>query len=357
MSLIIEIENPNENSEAKFYRTMELLAKATKVDFKLHNHSKSEPTPYKSLRQLADGISEDVEKRLYLLWREIVTKWLQVEVRKASGDDEEIKLDGRILIDPKSGKRLTKAQWKKIQKQLTDAFKYIYGDTNDALLRRAVALGRIVQQLDPNKRTTTPYAKLPVEQEAGAVDQKKIYDNILDYGDIHTGDLITDITNRNRRAVSELIMNGYRDGMTPRQLRDSLFDEFSTLNRDWRRIAETETAINFNNGYLQTELDETEEERVFMIGISGAGACEFCASQINDNVVVLLENPPASGDTVVVEGTSYTAIWPGKNNFGRKRANWWISAGNQHPHCRCTWTRYYPEVERYASKLRAATGT
>jgi len=106
------------------------------------------------------------------------------------------------------------------------------------------------------------------------------------------------------------------------------------MNRDWRRIAETETANNFNNGYLIGELESNKEKHIFMQGISGGGSCSFCSSEINNRIVVLLDAPPATGDdSITIDGETYTAIWPGKNNFGRKRADWWVSAGTQHPHC------------------------
>ena len=152
-------------------------------------------------------------------------------------------------------------------------------------------------------------------------------------------------------------MQGYQDRISNSELEDNLFEEFSTLNRDFRRIAETETATNFNNGYLIGELEEAtdNDEVIFMQGISGAGACSFCSTEINNRIVVLLKEPPATGgDTVVVKGQTFTAIWPGKNNFGRKRAQWWVSAGTQHPHCRCSWIRVGDVTNEYISRLRAA---
>ena len=89
-----------------------------------------------------------------------------------------------------------------------------------------------------------------------------------------------------------------------------------------------------------------------MQGISGAGACDWCRTHVDGQVVVVLQGPPASGETVTVDGKEYIAIWPGKNNFGRKRANWWVASGSQHPHCRCTWTEYDLRIGEYAKKLR-----
>lgn len=357
MSLLIEIENPTVKPMAKFMKAMTLLSKATKVEFTLGNQATEEPSPYKSVRQHAENTSKVVEDRLYLLWSEMIKTWLGLTLEKAVGDQLPFKLNGKILLNPKSGKPLTRAQWKVIQKDLTKMFTWMYGDTQENLVRRAVALGKIVQQLDPDKRIVAPVKSLALDSMAQTVDQSDVFQNTLSWGEIHTGELITDVTARSRKRIVETIQQAYQDGKTPKQLQNDLFDQFSVLNRDWRRIAETETASNFNDGYLLTELENKgDAEYMYMIGISGGGACAFCASHVNDHVVVLLESSPG-GDSITIDGKDYTAIWPGKSNAGRKHADWWVASGVQHPHCGCTWTRYYPEIEKYTRKLRSATAT
>jgi hypothetical protein len=78
-----------------------------------------------------------------------------------------------------------------------------------------------------------------------------------------------------------------------------------------------------------------------------------------DHVVVLLPGPPPDGDTVIINGTPYEAIWPGKTNAGRTRPEWWVAAGSQHPHCRCTWTRTFEDEEfkQMESEFWAAAGS
>ena len=66
--------------------------------------------------------------------------------------------------------------------------------------------------------------------------------------------------------------------INPTPEREKLYDQFGGMNRDWRRIAETEIGNALNNGQLLTELDrkKPDEEYVFMKGISAAGACPWC---------------------------------------------------------------------------------
>ncbi len=127
------------------------------------------------------------------------------------------------------------------------------------------------------------------------------------------------------------------------------------MNKDWRRIAETEIGSNVNNGQLITELNRSSEEYIFMKGVSSPDACKWCATQVNDKVVILMDLPPESGDDqMIVDGKTYPVIWPGKDNVGRKRADWWVSAGVQHPHCRCSWVHYTPGFEDWNKELSDA---
>jgi hypothetical protein len=180
--------------------------------------------------------------------------------------------------------------------------------------------------------------------------------HLLDRANIHTGELIQEITDRERRAVAEMILRGYDEKWSTRQLEDELFQEFSTQNRDWRRVAETETAINFNNGYLSAEYEAAGGETAFVMGVSGGDACDFCRAFVDGKVAVLLDSAPSGDDDqVTIDGSVHTAIWPGKNNFGRKKADWWV-ATTIHPHCRCTWVRYDPMFEDTWKKIKAKFG-
>lgn len=355
--MIIEIHEPKVNPELKFMKALFTLSKATGIKFEMEHKGHTEPTPYQALRDLDAEVKKEIEDGLMRVFREIVVKWLHLSIEKAKGDDP-FKLKGKTYINPKTGRALTVREWKSIQRDMTKIFGALYDDQQEALTKKALALGKVLEQMNPDDRITTPLDDLNLDSFITSIESDDMYRNIMQWADLHTGELIQDMTGRSRRAVVNTIMQGYQDGWTSRKLQTELFDKFSDLNRDWRRIAETETATNFNNGYLITEAGtRVTDEPIYMKGLSGAGACDFCISHVNNQVVVLLDDAPAGGDSITIDGKSYTAIWPGKNNFGRKRANWWVSSGSQHPHCRCTWTRYYAEIEDYEKKLRAALET
>ncbi len=351
--ITIEIINPLENPDMKFAKGLAALSKATGKHIHLDEESKAEPTPYTALRELGDQVFQNVEEGLSEIWAEIKRKWFKAEMIKAV---QVYKLNGKTFLNPKTGKPLTLKEWKVIQKDLERVFGKLYESQQDAMINQAVAMGKILRNMDAAVRITVPLAALGVDTFSQIVSQSDEYQNIINWANVHTGELIQEVTNRSRKQIVEMIMQGYQDKVTPRQLEAKLFDKMSDLNKDWRRIAETETATNFNNGYLQATLEQRAEETtpIYMLGISGAGACEFCRTYVDGQIFVLLQSAPDGGETVIIEGKEYVAIWPGKNNFGRKRADWWVSSGTIHPHCRCSYTEYDMRIAAYEKKLREA---
>jgi len=367
--IIIEIHNPEDKAEQKLRAVVEALSKALKVPAEVaHNHTeKTEPTPYPALQELSDILRDQVRAGLQRVLTEITTKWLRLDVAKGMGDhfdefrkavgDDPFILNGTTYINPSTGQALTRAEWEVIAHDLDSVFGYLFGEVEQSLVLRAMALGKILQGMPVEDQISKTYTDLKpaVDAEVKKLTADEVYRNIRDFSEVHTGELIQDISDSARRAVVSSILDAQKNRLTARETERKLFDTFSTLNRDWRRIAETETATNFNNGYLVAEKVTSPDEFVFMRGVSGPGACTFCATHINGRIVVLLDAAPSGGDdTIEVDGTRYTAIWPGKNNFGRKAREWWVAAGTQHPHCRCTWTRYTPGMKKYYDMLDAA---
>ena len=120
-------------------------------------------------------------------------------------------------------------------------------------------------------------------------------------------------------------------------------------------IASTETATNVNNAFLATEIQKNKKSGVdysYVQGISGgARVCPWCRSHVDGKVFVVVDRAPNSGDRITIDGKAWTAIWPGKSNYGRNRANWWVASGAQHPHCNCSFVTYVQGFDQYYDKL------
>ncbi|PJA24969.1 MAG: hypothetical protein COX57_05775 [Alphaproteobacteria bacterium CG_4_10_14_0_2_um_filter_63_37] len=124
-------------------------------------------------------------------------------------------------------------------------------------------------------------------------------------------------------------------------LQSEMQDRLAILNRDWRRVAVTETGRNINEGFISTLQPGTKVKRIEAY----IGVCPFCQS-LNNRVftVVSPSEPRKDGET---------QVWAGKTNVGRyaapnqrvggqliprsKDEMWWAAAGVQHPHCRGAW--------------------
>ena len=311
-----------------------------------------EKSPWRAHREYEERAIRVVSDRLLALFLEIRRKWLHLpgEFHKAAGE-ELFRLNGRIFISPKTGKPLTVKQWNEVVRSLGEAVARIFRDQPDALVRRALLLGKVLQGMAYEARTEANLADLRPERK---IPDDEAWWRALTFGQQHVGELLVDLSSQARKDISSTILGAIQNRRTPRQLEIDLFDRFAELNRDWRRIAETEIADAVTSGMLLSEEETRREgETIFMIGISAPDACAECLARINRKVVVLVPDSVPSG-YVKVDGVEYEAIWPGKTNIGRSAGSYW-STIPLHPHCRCSWTRYYPEMKELLGLSKSIT--
>lgn len=172
-------------------------------------------------------------------------------------------------------------------------------------------------------------------------------DAVMAYGNARCAEQVVELAASARQKLKKVIMEHTFQKMngdpaaSPQDLQAKLFDEFATLNRDWRRIALTEAGENANQGMIATLTPGSRVKRLEQY----KGACPFC-KRIDGVVmeVVPSDAPDKDGDK---------QVWIGKTNIGRSAAArkkvgdalierlpselWWIASGVQHPHCRGSW--------------------
>ena len=310
-----------------------------------------ETSPYRSVRQYEKRILSDVDGRMFVVCRDFIQNYLKLKVNEKQLKLElqkakDFKLGGKVYINPKSRKPLTKEEWDTIRKSLDIAFSFVYDKaTEESLTRKAVTLGKILTTMHTDM--SLDMFKLNAEAQ---IDYSFI-ENEIAFAEQHAGELITGLTdNAKKRVISEIIQ-GQREQIGPRELETRLFRTYINVNRDWRRIAQTEMANNINSGYVLTELNKGTK---YLQGISGSTACPFCKEHVDGQVVVIGEEPNSTGfvfDKTLDREVPY--VWPGKSNYGRSMRDWWVSSGAQHPNCRCAWQNYEPGFEEYDDKLEA----
>lgn len=301
-----------------------------------------EQSPWKAHRDYEAAVVKEVSDRLLELFLAIRKQWLHLkgEFRKSAGDDI-FRLNGRIFISPKTGRPLTVKQWKEVVESLDAGLRAIFKDQPDILVKRALLLGKVLQGMDYEARKNTGLANVRVPSGTMIADHPA-WEYAQQFGRQRAAALLVGLQDEARKNISTTIIDAIKNKKSTRQLEVDLFDKFADLNRDWRRIAETEIAENLTSGLLLAEEDTREkDETIYMIGISAPGACKECERLIQGKVVVLLKEP--NSGKIKVKGEEYDTIWPGKSNVGRKAGAYWPCIP-LHPHCRCSWTRFYLEM-------------
>lgn len=219
------------------------------------------------------------------------------------------------------------------------------------LSTRATLMGRVqanMEQLSAQQADVV-LAALPVtvQQATEAWQLPPRQRAVLDFARVRACENVTkladDVRHRMRAVVAQnLEQQALRiPGVPGEALQTRLVDEFSTLNRDWRRIAVTEAGTAANTGFIGALQPGAKVRRVEQY----KGACGFCA-KINGRVMTVVD--PAAPDK-----DGETQVWVGKDNIGRSAAPrkrvgsllverepdelWWVPAGLVHPHCRGRW--------------------
>jgi len=116
------------------------------------------------------------------------------------------------------------------------------------------------------------------------------------------------------------------------------------MNRDWDRLAYTETQFAVNNGKL---LKWSSYRAPTYVSFTSMGSgkkkpCSFCDAHEGEVARVVssqdeLQNLPGyQGDDIIDDGFAKVAVWPGKNNVGRNAASFWLAAP-AHPWCVHEW--------------------
>lgn len=228
-------------------------------------------------------------------------------------------------------------------------------DMGDYITIRAYLAGKVQAAMDARgEHLTTPEISALAElvpHDFGALPDRALTPReiaVLGIAKARAAMHVSDITEQARTGMKSAVIEhlqamilGHKDG-TPERLRARLFDAFGKLNRDFRRIAVTETGEVCNSGFVASLPPGARVRRIEAY----QGACDFCRS-INGRVFEVVDpaHEPKDGDT---------QVWLGKTNVGRsasprKRVGgelvdrepeemWWAAAGVMHPNCRGAWT-------------------
>ncbi len=129
------------------------------------------------------------------------------------------------------------------------------------------------------------------------------------------------LDDQTRHAILQTIYAWEEDRRQPIDLARALADRFGVLNRDWRRVALTETARNRSAGFIAAL-----PEGALVEWSAARDACDKCRALHGRRFTVVHPGP----------GDPKLDVWVGKNPIGR-RDPVEHAAIPLHPHCRCRW--------------------
>lgn len=171
---------------------------------------------------------------------------------------------------------------------------------------------------------------------------------------------VRDLSQAARSRMQRIIIDAERGRIahgeaaySPQKLQQALLDNFGELNRDWRRVAVTETAINAGDGFLAAT-----EPGARVRWLAHPGACAYCESLHGTVFTVVSPDAPDKDPD--------TQMWAGKHamNIGRsiaprKRTEAGLvdrptdervkPAIPAHPGCRCDLVRHIESMRRDAA--------
>jgi hypothetical protein len=130
------------------------------------------------------------------------------------------------------------------------------------------------------------------------------------------------LSDKTRHALRQTLYNFELDRTLPDQRASQLLAQFGILNRDWRRVAVTENALNRSNGFIGA-LEPGEKVKWSASG----DACKKCKA-LDNKVFTVVDGEKPDKDPL-------TEIWIGKTSRGHDLLEYPAIPG--HPNCRCNW--------------------
>jgi len=350
---------------------------------------KSQRIPLPSLMKVANGDEGDeiiIYKSIFNKLRNKL-KWVKAFMKKYKWNKgkplEPIRFKGMIKYNPVTKKPLTNQEWKRITNSITDFLKGRIGNIDEELIVRSALFGKLIQMMeseglkekDIKKKKwndiVTKYGDVPNNLEEATkkfkLDNQERYN--IEYAQQYAGEHLAipdgKIRNGIIDATKQIITEGLKNGDTPSQMVSSFYhvddDEelkpFAKLknkkswDRNWRRVAITESKTAQQNGYLLAHKTKAPEEKQYFIfdgSYSQSDGPGMSCNKFLGEVCLLVDEP--LGDDRIKDPYAKYAIWPGKNNVGRKKANHWVCIP-MHPHCTHKWTKVDPTIQEWDSDI------
>ena len=231
-------------------------------------------------------------------------------------------------IDLVSKSYLTLEETKIVDKFIQNYFSHLIDDARIYIVR-AYLIGKLLADTDKagtvfslglEKLNQLPsFIRDAVEHYHLTIEEATAMNSAVERGAMFMTNTITNTQQQVKSALIESVMRGEGASGVEKRLREMLMNEGGELNRDWKRVAISETNNAFANGYLSVM-----EDGEFVLGIEMPDACPHCLEMNNMKVFKVLKDAPP--DYSEIKNTDEydriadiweVCVWEGKNNFGR----------------------------------------
>jgi hypothetical protein len=287
-------------------------------------------------------------------------------MRKALGDSGALRYQGKVIYNPETGKplkikefnALIEAIEKFLNRNTTDTAKRIILDSvaTEKLLRRMAKyqsssdMKRLKLGNLKYRGKTFDWIRKDIKNLTSVLGQPLSGPEMARYqvARDYVGHLVTRSNQKIRDEIKDTVLGGIVERRTKGRVSQDLFNRLGSLNRDWKRIADTEI-VNTSNlaGILQEVNEAPKGEKVYFKRYELPGCCSKCA-EVN-GVIALWSNTPLSDDKIK-DPYAKVAIWEGKP---QKKGETVLVTGTLHPNCRGGWLRWGgPRVDAMAAQVQ-----
>jgi len=315
----------------------------------------------------------ELEKQFYALWdpkaviKEILTgigigskyfKALQFDLLKAK-KYQLYKADGQPLNDQ---------EIERLEKIIQRALKVDMATVRKLIVQSAAA-GKLAENTVMGRTLQISIAKLPKTIQEAIKTLKLTQREVrsLQWAQEFAATNVTAVTDRARAKIKNTVMQGIQQRTSPKVLANKLYNEValdprSVMNRDWERVAITEMNRSSNDAFISA-MNEDE----YVLGNSHDDACPHCKRLIDLKIYKVTHDPPAFYGDLDPKSKEYedlaerweNEIWVGKTNVGRstsprkqtpeglvdrEHSELSMPVLPLHPHCRCRWSRWIPDL-------------
>lgn len=362
MEIYLEIENlTDSNRKEKFQKAIAKISEVMQVPATIeHKEHEKEDFPFKAQEQLYEAYKE----RFGLLMDDLYSRVCStlgirpVSTFRKAIDPNAPKLGKEILWNPETGQPITDKEINRLLNAIDKFMNRNVGSMKKEFVLNQATIGRILANL----RKTSSLDELrdiPLDELKA---KGKKWSSLTNYAELNdfspddysrlrfrervVGNYIQDINTTTRKRIRDTLDQGFLAGKTKGEISQELFDNFGSLNKDWDRIVDTEGVNIFNAEFIDDQMkDVLPGEKLYFIRreFDDNKTCNFCIKATQESIIALWSDVPLQSDKIKDPFASI-AIWSGKSNFGRSRADWWWAEAGIHPYCRGAWDRYYEEI-------------